>query len=55
MLFNAIHTTAHLLKERLMHLQYWTDNESAKSNLQSMTEYLLVIMNNLNFYALKIV
>lgn len=38
-----------------MRLQYWTDNGAVKSNLQIMTEYLLVIMNNLNFYALKTV
>ena len=49
------HTTAPLLKERLMYLQYWADNGTVKSSLQSMAEYLLVIMNNLNFYALKTV
>jgi site-specific recombinase XerD len=38
-----------------MYLQYWDDNGAVKSNLQSRAEYLLTIMNTLNFYTLKTV
>lgn len=49
------HTSAPLLKERLMYLQYWDDNGSPKGNLKGTAEYLLIVMNYLNFYQLRMV
>lgn len=49
------HVNAPLLKERLMYLQYWADNGATNGGLRRIAQYLLVIMNELNFYQLRIV
>ena len=49
------HSKAALLEERLMYLRYWADNGAVKSSLQRIAQYLLVIMEYLDFYQLKIV
>ncbi len=49
------HTTSLLLKERLLYLQYWSENGACKDTLRKIGQYLLVIMNCLDFYTLRTV
>ncbi len=49
------HTTAPLLKERLKYLQYWADHGAAKSTLQRIAQYLLLVIDYLKFYKLRII
>ncbi len=49
------HTNAPLLKERLLYLQYWAENGAVKSSLKRIDQYLLIVMEYLNFYALRTV
>jgi len=49
------HATAPLLKERLMYLQYWAENGAVNNSLRKIAQYLLVIMDYLNFYHLRVV
>lgn len=43
------HTAAPLLKERLMYLQYCADNGTTEGNLRRISQYLLIVMQYLNF------
>lgn len=47
------HSTAPLLEERLMYIQYWADNEAAKSSQCRISQYLLTIMKYLCFYKIR--
>ena len=49
------HANSPLLKERLLYLEYWKENGSAKNELRCFDQYLLRIMEYLDFYALRIV
>src|SRR3990167_401349 len=49
------HTSAPLLKERLMYLQYWADNGAVESSLRRIAQYLLVVIRYLNFYELRMI
>ncbi|MEJ7737193.1 MAG: site-specific integrase [Chitinophagaceae bacterium] len=49
------HTTAPLLKERLEYLQYWADNGAVENSLRRIAQYLLVVMDYLKFFKLRMV
>lgn len=49
------HANAPLLKERLLYLQYWHDNGAPNSSLRRIAQYLLVVMNYLDFCKLRMV
>lgn len=49
------HTTAPLLKERLKYLQYWAGCGAAKSTLRCIAQYLLLVIDYLKFYKLRII
>jgi integrase/recombinase XerD len=49
------HTTAALLEERLMYLQHWYDVGAATLTLGTLAQYLLIIIQYLNFYQVRIV
>lgn len=49
------HISAPLLNERLQYLKYWDENGSTIGNLRRISQYLLVIMDYLNFLELRIV
>ena len=49
------HANASLLKERIRYLQYWADNGAVNNSLRRIAQYLLVIMDYLSFYQLRIV
>lgn len=49
------HVNAPLLKERLTYLQYWAENGAVETSLKRIAQYLLVVMEYLNFYELRIV
>lgn len=47
------HTTAPLLEERVRYLQYWESVGAKKSTLRRISEYLLTIMEYLDFSCLR--
>lgn len=47
------HINAPLQKERLMYLQYLSDNGTVLNSLQSIAQYLLLIMQYMQFYQLR--
>ena len=49
------HATAPLLNERLKYLKYWIDCGANNNHLQQIATFLLVIMDTLNFYQLRII
>lgn len=49
------HANSPLLKERLLYLQHWAKNGAAKSELKRIGQYLLIIMDYLNFYEIRTV
>ena len=49
------HIEAPLLKERLKYLQYWADSGAKESSLRRIAQYLLIIMDYLNFFKVRIV
>lgn len=49
------HANEPLLKERLLYLQYWSENGAPEGSLRRIAQYLLVVMEYLNFYKLRIV
>lgn len=49
------HVNSPLLKERLLYLEYWKVNGAAKAELRGFEQYLLRIMEYLDFYALRLV
>jgi len=49
------HVNAPLLHERLIYIQYLADNRSTIDNLRRIAQYLLVIMDCLSFYQLRMV
>ncbi len=49
------HANAPLLKERLLYLQYWAENGAVENSLRRIGQYLLVVMEYLDFYQLRIV
>jgi len=49
------HANAPLLKERITYLQYWVDNGAVNNSLRRVSQYLLVVMEYLNFYQLRTV
>lgn len=51
--FLRYHSTAPLLKERTQHLQYWKDLGAKSSTLRRISEYLLTIIEYLNFSSLR--
>lgn len=49
------HTSAPLLEERLLYLQYWFDHGAQLSTLRRIAQYLLQIMEYLQFFSLRTV
>jgi integrase/recombinase XerD len=49
------HTTAPLLKERILYLQYWADHGAMDSTLRRIAQYLLVVMDYLKFFKLRMI
>lgn len=49
------HSTSPLLEERLVYLQYWSDNGAVTNTLRIIAQYLLIIMKYLNFYQLRLI
>lgn len=49
------HIEAPLLEERLKYLQYWADSGAKDGSLRRIAQYLLVIMDYLNFFELRMV
>ena len=49
------HTTAPLLRERIKYLQYWVDHGATKSTLKRIAQYLLLVIDYLKFYQLRII
>ncbi len=49
------HITAPLLRERLRYLQYWADHGATKGTLQRIAQYLLLVIDYLKFYELRII
>lgn len=49
------HTSAPLLQERLLYLQYWHDRGAQLSTLRRIAQYLLKIMEYLQFFTLRTV
>ena len=49
------HTCAPLLNERLQYLQYWSDHGVKKGGLRGIAQYLLIVMQYLNFKKLRLV
>jgi len=49
------HTAGPLLKERLMYLKYWDDNGAKEGTLRRIAQYLLVIMDYLSFFKLRMI
>ena len=49
------HTSAPLLKERIMYLQYWADNGAVDNSLRRIAQYLLVVMDYLKFFKLRVI
>ncbi|MBP6023826.1 tyrosine-type recombinase/integrase [Ferruginibacter sp.] len=49
------HTSAPLLKERIMYLQYWADNGAVENSLRRIAQYLLIVMDYLKFFKLRMV
>ena len=49
------HSVAPLLEERLAYLQYWADNGAVENSLKRIAQYLLIIMEYLDFYKLRII
>ncbi|HLB41705.1 MAG TPA: site-specific integrase [Gammaproteobacteria bacterium] len=49
------HANAPLLKERLTYLQYWAENGAVETSLKRIAQYLLVVMEYLNFYELRMI
>jgi integrase/recombinase XerD len=47
------HTGAPLLKERLMYLQSWADAGATHNLLRRIAQYLLIIMEHLDFYEVR--
>ncbi len=47
------HTSAPLLKQRLMYLQYWSDNGAVGNSLRSIAQHFLLVMKYLNYYKLR--
>lgn len=49
------HTTAPLLQERLLYLQHLTDLKAKECSLRVIASYLLIIMDSLRFYTIRMV
>jgi site-specific recombinase XerD len=49
------HTSAPLLQQRLVYLQYWADFKAKASTLRRIAQYLLIIMDALQFYTVRMV
>jgi len=49
------HLTAPLLKERLQYLQYWAENGAPENSLKHIDQYLLLIIEYLNFSEIRAV
>lgn len=49
------HTAAPLVRERLKYLQFWADHGAAKSTLRCIAQYLLLVIDYLKFYELRII
>lgn len=49
------HIEAPLLKERLKYLQYWADSGAKESFLRRIAQYLLIIMDHLIFFKVRMV
>jgi len=47
------HTSAPLLQERLLYLQYWDDLKARDGTLRRMAQYQLLIMELLRFYVVR--
>ena len=45
----ARHSTAPLVEERVMYLQYWSDHGAVTSTISIMAQYLLIIIQFLAF------
>ncbi|WHA05797.1 tyrosine-type recombinase/integrase (plasmid) [Candidatus Megaera polyxenophila] len=51
----ARHSTAPLVEERVMYLQYWSDCGAVTSTIRIIAQYLLIIIQFLDFYQVRIV
>lgn len=49
------HSSAPLLQERLLYLQYWADLKAKESTLRTIAQYLLIIMDALHLYTIRMV
>lgn len=49
------HTSAPLLQERLLYLQYWADLKAKENTLRRIAQYLLIIMDALHLYTIRMV
>lgn len=49
------HIEAPLLKERLKYLQYWADSGAKESSLRRIAQYMLIIINYLDFFKIRMV
>lgn len=49
------HTSEPLLEERLMYLRYWADNSATQSYLKRIAQYLLIIMEYLKFFKIRVI
>lgn len=49
------HVTSPLLEERLKYLQHWTNSGAEKCTLRKIAQYLLVVMDYLGFFKLRMV
>ena len=49
------HTSAPLLQERLQYLQHWADLKAKKCTLRRIAQYLLIIMDSLHLYTIRMI
>ena len=49
------HTSAPLLQERLVYLQYWADQKAKASTLRRIAQYLLIIMDALRLFTIRMI
>lgn len=49
------HTSAPLLEQRLMYLQYWSNNGAVDNSLRRIAQYLLTVMKYLHLYTPRMV
>jgi len=49
------HTSAPLLQERLLYLQHWIDLKAKECTLRRIAQYLLLIMDSLQFYTIRMI